>query len=154
MKMPFMMPVYAARSASADPLQKFKFRLSIPGLPSSVGFQKVSGLNHEVSVVEYTESSTDYTMKMPGRQKVGEVTAERGVFGDSALHDLLKEAMSNPDVRKTFIFEQMNRFGEVAMTYKLANAWVSKWEGSDADAASDDVAIEKITIQFEYFIDE
>ena len=84
---------------------------------------------------------------------MGEVTAERGSYADTAFHDLFKQTLTNSSMRNTIIFEQLNRFGETVRTYKLAEAWVSKWEGSDADAGSDDVAIEKLTIQFEYFLD-
>ena len=144
---------FAARTTSVDPLQKFKFRLTVPGLPSGIGFQKVSGLTHEVGVTEYDEGGFDYTHKLPGRQKVGEVTAERGSYADNSFQNLLKQTLTNPSMRNTVIFEQLNRYGETVRTYKLAEAWVSKWEGSDSDASSDDVAIEKLTIQFEYFLD-
>ena len=144
---------FAARTTSVDPLQKFKFRLTIPGLPSGIGFQKVSGLTHEVGVAEYDEGGFDYTHKLPGREKVGEVTLERGSYADNSFHNLLKQTLTNPNLRNTIIIEQLNRFGEPARTYKLAEAWVSKWESSDFDASSDDVAIEKLTIQFEYFLD-
>lgn len=143
---------FAARTTSVDPLQKFKFRLTIPGLPSGIGFQKVSGLTQEVGVTEYDEGGYDYTHKLPGRQKVGEVTAERGSYADNSFQNLLKKTLTNPNMRNTVIFEQLDRFGKAVRTYKLAEAWVSKWEGSDADASSDDVAIEKLTIQFEYFL--
>ena len=141
-----------SRTVSADPIQKFKFRLTIPGLPSGIGFQKVSGLSEEVGVTEYEEGGYDYAHKLPGRAKVGEVTAERGEYADVSLHELLKETLTNPSMRNTIILEKLNRYGETARTYKLAEAWVSKWEGGDSDASSDDVAIEKITIQFEHFL--
>ena len=149
----FSIKAFAARTTSVDPLQKFKFRLTVPGLPSGIGFQKVSGLTHEVGVTEYDEGGFNYTHKLPGRQKVGEVTAERGSYADNSFQNLLKQTLTNPNMRNTVIFEHLNRFGETVRTYKLAEAWVSKWEGSDADASSDDVAIEKLTIQFEYFLD-
>ena len=143
---------HAARTTSVDPLQKFKFRLTIPGLPSGIGFQKVSGLSHEVGVAEYDEGGWDYTHKLPGKPKVPEVVAERGEYADASFHDLLKNTLTNPNLRNTVIFERLNRYGEAIRTYKLAEAWVSKWEGSDSDASSDDVAIEKLTIQFEYYL--
>ena len=117
----------AQRTTSNDPAQKFKFRLTIPGLPTGIGFQKVSGLSHEVNVTEYDESSSDYTYKLAGKEKVGEITAERGVYTDNSFHDLLKETLNSPNMRKTIIFERLNRFGEVIRTYKLAEAWISKW---------------------------
>lgn len=149
----FFMKAFAARTSSEDPIMKYKFRLTIPGLPSGIGFQTVSGLTQEIAVTEYSEGLYDYTHKLPGRPSVGEVTAERGVYADNSMQDLLKTTLTNPSFRNTIIFEQLNRFGETVRTYKLAEAWVSNWENSDADATSDDVAIETITIQFEYFLD-
>ncbi len=146
--------VHAARTASLDPLQKFRFRVTIPGLPTEIGFQTVSGLSHEIGVAEYAEGGYEYTHKLPGKPKVGEITCERGAYQDSALAALIKETLTNEDFRQTIIIEHLDRFGNAGKTYKLAEAWVSKWEGSDLDATSDDVAIEKITIQFEYYLDE
>ena len=42
----------ASRTMEADPLQSFMFKVSIPGLPTGVGFQKIGGLSREVEVVE------------------------------------------------------------------------------------------------------
>lgn len=145
---------HAARTSTLDPLQKYKFRLTIPGLPSEIGFQTVQGLNLEVGVTEYSEGGYDYAHKLPGKPKVGEVTCERGVYADSTLSSLIQTTLTNPDFRQTIIIEHLDRFGNAAKTYKLAEAWVSKWEGADLDASSDDVAIEKLTIQFEKYLDD
>lgn len=142
---------HAARTSSEDPLQKFKFRVTIPGIPSQIGFQKVSGLSKEVNVIEYDESAFEYTHKLPGKTKFGEVTMERGMFSDSSMLDQMK-VIQNPDYRTTMIVQLMDRFGNVQRTWKLAEAWISKWEGSDLDATSDDVAIETITVQYEYML--
>ena len=142
---------HAARTSSEDPLQKFKFRVTIPGIPSQIGFQKVSGLSKEINVVEYDESAFEYTHKLPGKTKFGEVTMERGMFSDSSMLDQMK-VIQNPDYRTTMIVQLMDRFGNVQRTWKLAEAWISKWEGSDLDATSDDVAIETITVQYEYML--
>lgn len=147
------MKAYAARTVGNDPLQKFMFRVSIPGLPAGMGFQKVGGLNREVGVVEYLEGLYQYTHKLPGREKVGEVTLERGTYASKELEALYKKTLKSKNFRNTVVIEILNRFGETKKTYKLAEAWVSKWEGTDLDASSDDVAIEKITLQFEYFLD-
>lgn len=148
-----MIKAFAARTIANDPLQKFMFRVTIPGLPAGLGFQKVGGLTREVGVVEYLEGLYQYTHKLPGREKVGEVTLERGSYASKDLEDQYKKILTNTDIRSTVIIEILDRFGEAKRTYKLAEAWVSKWEGSDLDATSDDVAIEKLTLQFEYFLD-
>lgn len=148
---PFVIQAHAARTSSEDPLQKYKFRVSIPGVPSQIGFQKVSGLSEEVNVVEYDESAYAYTHKLPGKAKFGEVTLERGMFSDNSMLEQLK-VIQNPEFRTTIIIQLMDRFGNVQRTWKLAEAWISKWEGSDLDATSDDVAIETITVQYEYML--
>lgn len=141
-----------ARTVANDPLMKFGFRLTVPGLPSGIGFQKVSGLTQEVEVTEYSESGYDATHKLPGRQKVGEVTCERGEYADSSMQEMIKDTLTNPAMRNTVILEKLDRYGATQRTYKLAECWASKWEGSDSDASSSDVAIEKLTLQFEYYL--
>lgn len=147
----FTLHAHAARSTMADPLQKYRFRITIPGL-NNIGFQKISGLTDEVGVTEYDEGGFEYTHKLSGRPKVSELTCERGEYAGSLFQDKVKETLTNANMRQTVVVEKLDRTGRPARTYKLAEAWVSKWEGSDMDASSDDVAIEKITLQFEYYL--
>ena len=55
-------------------------------------------------------------------------------------------------MRQTMLVEICNRYGVTKRKYQLAEAWVSKVELSDLDATSGDVAIEKMTVAFEYFL--
>lgn len=130
----------------------FKFRVSMPGLPAGMGFQKVSGLTREIGVVEYDEGGYSHTHKLTGKEQGGEVTLEKGMFANTDLEEIYKRSLNSPDYRTTVIIEQLDKFGKVARSWTLAEAWVSKWEGSELDATSEDVAIESITIQFEYYL--
>lgn len=141
-----------ARTYANDPLQMFKFRVSMPGLPAGMGFQKVSGLTREIGVVEYDEGGYSHTHKLTGKEQGGEVTLEKGMFANTDLEEIYKRSLNRPDYRTTVIIEQLDKFGKVARSWTLAEAWVSKWEGSELDATSEDVAIESITIQFEYYL--
>lgn len=141
-----------ARTYANDPLQMFKFRVSMPGLPAGMGFQKVSGLTREIGVVEYDEGGYSHTHKLTGKEQGGEVTLEKGMFANADLEEIYKRSLNNPDYRTTVIIEHLDKFGKVARSWTLAEAWVSKWEGSELDATSEDVAIESITIQFEYYL--
>lgn len=141
-----------ARTYANDPLQMFRFRVSMPGLPAGMGFQKVSGLSREIGVVEYDEGGYSHTHKLTGKEQGGEVTLEKGMFANTDLEDIYKRSLNSPDYRTTVIIEQLDKFGKVARSWTLAEAWVSKWEGSELDATSEDVAIESITIQFEYYL--
>lgn len=141
-----------ARALANDPLGKFKYRISIPGLPNGMGFTKASGLKKELATVEYNEGGFDYTRKLVGREKVEPVTLERGMFAGTEFEELYKKALHDPNFRTQMTIELLDRLGVPKRKWTLAEAWCKTWEGSDLDASSDDVAIEKITIEFEYFL--
>ena len=141
-----------ARSRANDPLLKHRYVVSIPGLPSGMGFSKVSGLKSSIGVVEYAEGGYTSTHKLAGKEKVEPVTLERGMFKSKDLENLYKKSLSNPNFRTTVTISLQDNTGKVQRTWKLAEAWVTTWEGTDFDASSEDVAIEKITIEFEYFL--
>ena len=142
----------AARTIEADPLQSFMFKVSIPGIPTGVGFQKVGGLGREVEVVEYFENMYDHAHKLPGRESVSEVTFERGMYADDYLQTLYEKVFNNNTVRNTVVIQVCDRFGAIKREFKCAEAWFSKYECADLDATSSDVIIETLTMVFEYFL--
>ena len=142
-----------ARTVANDPLQKFKYRVTIPGLPSGMGFTKVGGLDKEIGVVEYDEGGYDHTHKLPGREKTSEVVLERGMYASKEMENVYKKTLSDQSMRSVVTIELLDKLGKTQRNWVLAEAWVSKWEGTDFDASSEDVAIEKITLQFEHYID-
>lgn len=144
--------VMASRTMEADPLQSFMFRVSIPGLPTGVGFQKIGGLSREVEVVEYLENMYQYTHKLPGRESVSEVTFERGMYADDYLQTLYEKVFNDKNVRNTVVIQITDRFGKIRREFKCAEAWFSKYECADLDATSSDVIIETMTMVFEYFL--
>lgn len=142
----------ASRTMEADPLQSFMFKVSIPGLPTGVGFQKIGGLSREVEVVEYLENMYQHTHKLPGRESVGEVTFERGMYADDYLQTLYEKVFTDKNVRNTVVIQITDRFGKIRREFKCAEAWFSKYECADLDATSSDVIIETMTMVFEYFL--
>lgn len=141
-----------ARTIQQDPLQAFMFKVSISGLPTGVGFQKVSGLSREVAVVEYLENMYDHTHKLPGRETVGEITFERGMYADDYLQTIYETVFNNNKARSTVVIDICDRFGNIRREFQLAECWFSKYEVADLDATSDDVIIETLTMQFESFL--
>lgn len=140
-----------ARTTASDPLQSFMFSVSFEGLPTGVGFQKVGGLSREVAVVEYLENMYSHAHKMPGRETVGEVTFERGMYADKHLQNLYEKIINDPNARTTVTINIKDRQGNIKKTFNCAECWFSKYEVGDLDATSDDVIIETLTMQFEYF---
>lgn len=143
---------YASRTIEADPLQGFMFKLTISGLPTGVGFKKVSGLSREVAVIEYLENLYEHAHKLPGREKVGEITLERGMYVDDYLQSLYENVFHNNTCRSTVTIDILDRFGKIRRSFQLAECWFSKYEVAELDATSDDVIIETITMQFEHFL--
>lgn len=150
MKNPFILKALAARSATKDPLQAFTWTISIPGMGGEIGFQKCSGLSEEVDVAEYDESGYDYVHKLPGKRKFGEVSLEKGVYSDNVMKEYLESAFEDASFRETVVIKHKDRLGNIIRKYTLAEAWCSKWEAADLDASSGDVAIEKMTLVYEY----
>lgn len=145
---------HAVRSFSADPLMGYKFRVSISGIPDSIGFQKISGMSREVEVVEYLENMFEYAHKFPGREKVGEVTFERGMYGGdetlwNAYKSIFKESTA---VRRDVTLNVCDRWGNIRRTFQLAECWFSKFETGDYDASNSEVVIETLTMQFENYL--
>lgn len=150
MRNPFILKALAARSATKDPLQAFTWTISIPGMGGEIGFQKCSGLSEEVDVAEYDESGYDYVHKLPGKRKFGEVSLEKGVYSDNVMKEYLESAFEDASFRETVVIKHKDRLGNIIRKYTLAEAWCSKWEAADLDASSGDVAIEKMTLVYEY----
>lgn len=150
----FAKPVYASRTFQEDPLQSFKFRLSINGLPPSLGFTKVSGISREVEVVTYLENMFDYEHKLPGRETVGEITLEKGVYaGDENLWNIYCQLFKKSTaVRRDATLYLCDRWGDIRRTFELAECWFSKIEFGDFDASNSEVLIETATFQFEHFL--
>lgn len=144
---------YAVRTFAEDPLQAFKFKVSISGVASTIGFKSVSGISSEVEVVEYLENMYDYTHKLPGRETVGEIKFERGMYADKALQDVYETLFRESSARRSETTVSVcNRWGSVKRTFKFAECWFSGYEVADLDAESSDVIIEILTMQYEHFI--
>ena len=152
MKNVFSLDVFAGRSVLDDPLQKYKFRLTVPGMPNGAGFSKCSGMTDEVDVIEYCEGMWTHVHRIPGRDKVEPITLERGAYASKDAEYLLYNVRTNPNMRGTMLIEIANKYGTIQRSYSLAEAWVSKVELPDLDALSGDIAIEKMTVQYEYVI--
>lgn len=147
----FSLRAEAARTFEEDPLQAYRYHVSLPTLPAGLGFQKVSGISREMEVVEYFENMYDHAHKLPGRESVGDVTFEKGCFKDATLATAYTDVFSK-NTRTTATVQILDRFGKVARTFEFGEAWFSKYELGDLDSTSSDVLIETLTMVFEYFL--
>lgn len=143
---------------SEIPYGAFNFLVSIGGddpQDARAGFSEVSGLSMEIQVIEYRAGNdrTESPVKLPGLTKYGPVTLKRGLIGTLDLFEWITEsAQSSTSSRRNVTIHLLNDEQQPAFTWKLRNAWVSKYSMGDLDASSNDVAIETIEIVHEGLI--
>ena len=119
------------------------------------GFAEVSGLNAEVTLAEYRNGNenTNYVRKVPGIHKSGDVTFKRGVIGEQNLWDWLNIVRSGDvaNAKRTVVVNLQNEDrSEIAVSWKLINAFPLKWTGPSLNAkGGGDVAMEELVLAVE-----
>lgn len=126
---------------------------------TNIGFQEVSGFDHETEVISYEHGAMiDGTapMKSPGKTKYSEaITLKRGYFkGDSEMQDWLEAIRTDETQRRTVIVTLLDELQNPTMRWTIQKAWVSKIDGISMNAANSEAAIENITLQHQGYIFE
>lgn len=134
------------------PMPKFFFRVTWGS--ATISFSEVSGLDVEAQIIEYRhgDSKIHAPIKMPGIQKVGNVTMKRGVFvGDNKFYDWFKEIKLNTITkgRETVTIQLLNENGKPTMFWRLNNAWPTKITSTDLKSDGNEAAIDTIEIAYE-----
>lgn len=132
------------------PLPKFYF--SVTGIPGNPVFQEVTGLDSEAQIIEYRagNSAIFAPIKMPGLQKVGNVTMKKGIFvTDSTLWTWFSSIAMNTITRSTVVVNLHAETGAPRMIWTLNNAWPTKLTGTDLKSDGNEVAVESIEIAYE-----
>ena len=135
------------RTVSNDPTQRFRFSVQVGS--SEFGAKNVSGLEEEIEVTTYREGGTKKTLKLPGIESTGTATIEKGAFADVTMYNMIKDALTKQDFRKTITITEKNRMGKAIRQHILYEAWASKFTRPEYDAESSEVATESIEIQYE-----
>src|SRR6185436_15898075 len=135
-----------------DPYAGYNFEVIIKGVSDDGtavrgSFSEASGLEVEVSPIEYRTGSEDITVrKVPGLKKHPNIVLKRGVIGDLALWNWIVEAM-NGLVRRTegsVVLLDENR--REVMRWNFRRDWPSKWTGPGLNAKNNEIAMETLEI--------
>jgi phage tail-like protein len=135
------------------PLPKFYF--SVTGMPGDPVFQEVSGLEVESQVIEYRAGNSPVfaPIKMPGLQKVGNVTMKKGIFvTDLKLWTWFNTIKMNTIARSTIVVNLMDEVGGTRMSWTLNNAFPTKLSGTDLKSDGNEVAVESIEVAYETLV--
>jgi phage tail-like protein len=144
----------------ANPYLQFNFLVNLgPGAndpgQNDAGFQEVSNIGTEVAVTEYRNGNEkrNNVRKITGLNKSTDVTMKRGVMGTLTLFNWLKairEGDQNGGMRTVVIQLQSEDRKAIAQTWTLHGARIMKYVCGPFSAKGNDVAMEELTLAYEW----
>lgn len=119
---------------------------------TKIAFAEVSGLNIEHEVVEYREGSSPEFMatKMPGMVKYSNITLKRGILkNDNEFFDWINTIQMNTVERRDVSISLLNESHEPVITWRVKNAWPTKYSGPVLNANANEIAMESLELAHE-----
>ena len=139
-----------------DPYGQFNFLVDLGTGESEgprAGFQEVSGLSTEVTVIEYRNGNDrqNSVRKLTGLAKTPDVTLKRGVIGALDLYEWLNQIRDGDQgaVRTVRIHLQSEDRAAVVLTWILLRARIIKHTSGPLNAKGTDVAMEELVLAYE-----
>ena len=139
--------------------KKFRFSVRIDGF-GSMSFSKMSVLKQKVNVTKHREGGSMLPNKSAGLADFDPVTLERGATRDRDMYIWAKMVLNAPaDAGLTDVAYkrhadviQRDRDGRILKQWSLFNAWPTEFSAGEWDNASDDVVIESMVLEYDYYI--
>lgn len=117
------------------------------------GFQEISGIGMEVSVVEYRNGNDkeNSVRKLTGLNKCHDVTLKRGVIGSLNLYKWLDQIRNgDPNAYRTVVIQlQSEDHSTVIQEWILKRARIIKHTSGPLNAKGTDVAMEELVLAYE-----
>ncbi len=152
-----------ARPGSRDPLDKFRWSISIDGF-TRLGFSSCDVPGYTISPKTYPEGGQHMAPKqIVDSISYKPVTLQRGVTADMSFDGWaaaslelargVKDGKSPVEYRKEVKISHLNRKGEVVKVYTLINAFVTEYEPASSFASDGDdvLSMEKLVLTYESF---
>jgi phage tail-like protein len=133
-----------------DPYANFNFLVEIDGV-TQAGFQEVSGLGAEVSVIEYREGAdkTNTVRKLPGLIRYSSIVLKRGFTQDRSLWNWFKRVLDGTVQRSSGTITLVDSARNPVLRWNFREGWPSKWEGPALNGKCNEIAIETLVIEHE-----
>jgi phage tail-like protein len=116
------------------------------------GFSDVSGLGHEITLMEYRQGNDveNQVRKCVGLRKVSDLTLKRGVMGMRSFWDWVDRTRREPEHKRVVRITLKDEQHQPIMAWNLINARPMKWTGPTLAAkGGSDVAMEELVIAAE-----
>jgi len=135
-----------------DPYSGYNFLVTVNGVSDDGtavkgSFNEASGLETEVPAIEYRNGSEDITLrKIPGLKKFTNITLKRGMTGDLAFWNWIREAMKGNVQRADGSIVMLDENRQEVMRWNFLRGWPCKWTGPGFNAANNEIAMETLEI--------
>lgn len=134
-----------------DPYGGYNFLVDL-GDGAEAGFQEISGLAHEIAMIEYREGSDkrNAPRKIPGLHKVSDVTLKRGLAGSLDLYRWMLDTRNGADTRRTVTVRLMSEDrSQAVVSWKLLRAFPVRLAHGPLRAADSTLVLEELVIASE-----
>ena len=128
-----------------DPYRMYRFRIEAQGIDRG-GVQSVSGLERTTEVEPYREGGVnDYDIQLITKTTQASLVLKRGLM-DAWMWDWHEDVVQGTVERRTISIVLLDEVGEEAWRWICADAFPTKWGGTDLDATSNAIAVESIEL--------
>jgi phage tail-like protein len=135
-----------------DPYSSLNFTVNIQGILEDgrsvrASFAEVSGLDVEVTPIEYRNGSEDITVrKIPGLKKFTNIVLKRGITGDLTLWQWMKTALDGQVQRANGTIVLLDDSRQEVLRWSFRRGWPCKLSGPVLRAKGNEIAIETLEI--------
>jgi phage tail-like protein len=129
------------------PLPKFHFSVEWGG--TKIAFTEVSGLNKEMDIIEHRVGSSPefFKKKMPGLQKLSNISLKRGVFaGDNEFYQWYNTVAMNTVEKRNITISLLNENHAPVVVWKVKDCFIVSLKCSDMKADANEAAIDTVEI--------
>lgn len=134
----------------------FHFKVEVQDLRANdddVRFTEVGGLSVEMGTEEVVEGGENrFVQKFPTRAKYPELVLKRGILVNSEVTKWIRECIEDFKIQPKDIFiKLLNQDHQPLLTWRVVNAYPTKWAVSDLNSTANAVAVETLQLFYQYF---
>ncbi|WP_347841218.1 phage tail protein [uncultured Draconibacterium sp.] len=131
----------------------FHFKVEFNAFPGEYAFQSVAGLSVEMETEQIAEGGENrFKHKVPVRSKYPKLVLKRGLLVDSEIIRWCRNALENFEFEPTdLIVKLLNEEHQPLMSWNVVHAYPVKWNISDFDAEKNQLVIETLELNYNYF---
>ncbi|HSD58554.1 MAG TPA: phage tail protein [Methanotrichaceae archaeon] len=134
-----------------DPFRGYRFLVEIDGIVQA-GFSEVTIPDSTTEAVDYREGKDQFTRKLLGQTKHGNVSLKWGITDSMELYDKWYKLVQQGKIssaRRNMAIILLNDEGTPSARWEFENAWPIKYKAPDLSAKGNDVAIETLEVVHE-----